>query len=180
MLRGRAVDLKLFDIAHQHERIHVVSRHPAGTEHADHFRIFAAHATHADAAVGADAHMLEHAIVDECERLAVAHAGEKDQAAIEPRLDAVSFVNAAAAMFALKHDVGFHPDREITSCGTALHRAPLVGQADLRSRDLDIDPRSAYRLSGDEVCIRHFQHLDRVRHGENTGDIVVVDDQSHA
>ena len=180
MRRRRAVDLQLFDIAHQHERIHVASRHAAGADHANDFGIFAAHAAYADAAVGADAHMLQHAVIDQGEGLAVAHAGEKDQAAIKPWPDAVSIVNTAAAMLAFVHDVGFHPDREIAPCGAALHRAPLIGQTGLRSGNLDIDPRSAHRLSGSEIRVRPFQHLDRVRHRENTRDILVVNDQSHA
>ena len=65
------------------ERLHVGARHAAGAEHADHFGVLVRHVFHADAAVGADPHVLQMAVIDEGQRLAVLDRGQQDQAAVK-------------------------------------------------------------------------------------------------
>ena len=61
---GGAEHLQLLDGAHARERGHVGARHAAGAEHADHLGIRIGHVFDADAAVGADPHVLQVAVVE--------------------------------------------------------------------------------------------------------------------
>ena len=61
------------------------ARHAAGAEHADDLGVLVGHVFDADAAVAADPHVLQMAVVDEGERLAVLDRGEQDQAAEQAR-----------------------------------------------------------------------------------------------
>jgi len=79
---GRAVDLAQPDVAHALEGVQKRARHAARAEHADHVRILAREIFHADAGAAADAKLLQNAIVDEGERLAVLGRDQEDQAAI--------------------------------------------------------------------------------------------------
>ena len=134
--------------------------------------------TDADPSVGANTHVLEHAVVDQRERLTVLDAGEEDQPAIGSWLDTIPFLHTRAVVLALVHDVRLHTDREISACGPTLHRAPLVDYARLIGRNLDIDPRAADGIaSGQKIRVGPLQHLDRVRHRQHARDIGVVDDQ---
>ena len=68
----RAVDLARSNIADALERFEEGARHAAGTEHADNMGIFAREIFGADAGATADPHVLQHAVVDEGQRLAIA------------------------------------------------------------------------------------------------------------
>src|SRR6185436_3225352 len=98
-----------------HESIDEAPRHTSGAEHAHDLRILPTHVAHADCGIGANAHVLEHPIVNQGERLAVFDAGEEDQTAVGPGPDAESLVNACTAVLALVHDVRLHADREIAA-----------------------------------------------------------------
>ena len=100
VLLGRAEHLQLLDGAHARERLHVGARHAAGAEHADHLGVLVRHVFDADAAVGADPHVLQMAVIDEGERLAVLDRGEQDQAAEQARPRAVFLLRDDAVVFA--------------------------------------------------------------------------------
>ena len=85
VLAGRAEHLQLLDRAHAGEGLHVGARHPAGAEDADHFGILIGQIFDANAAVGADPHVLEVAVIEEGQKLAVLDRGEQDQPAEQAR-----------------------------------------------------------------------------------------------
>jgi hypothetical protein len=62
------------------------SRHAAGLQYADAARLLAGKVHGADAGAPADPHVLQHAVVDEGERLAVLRAHEEDKTEVQPRI----------------------------------------------------------------------------------------------
>ena len=160
VLLGRAEHLQLLDRAHAGERLHMGARHAAGAEHADHLGILVRHVFDADAAVGADPHVLQVAVIDEGERLAVLDRGEQDQPAEQARPRAVFLLRDDAVVLALVDDVGLHPDGEIAGGRAALHRAPLVVLAGIAGRDADVDARPADRFLGGQREIGLLQRLE--------------------
>src|SRR5262249_910613 len=124
-VRGyRAIDLAQADVAHAFEGFEEGARHAARAQHADHMRIFARKILHADAGAATDAEMLQHAVIDEGERLAVLGGEQEDHAAIGAGLTAVLLLGPVAVLVLRPgDDVGLHPDCEIAVV-RALHRAP--------------------------------------------------------
>src|SRR6185369_9986097 len=177
VLFGRAVHLDAPDFTRQQKRLGVRPGHAARAEHADDPRFFLRHILRADAGVGADAHVLEVAVVHECQRLAVVDAREQNEAAEFSRHDAVFFLRAHAFVFLLVDDVGFHADCEITRYRTALHGAPLVDFLGIARRDLHVDARPAHGVLTRELGVRGFQRPHGNVHREDAADVVVIEDQ---
>src|SRR5262249_52812377 len=88
------------------------ARHAAGAEHTDDRGVLAREVFRAERVERGDAHVLEMAVVDHGERLAVLGAEEKDEAAIKSGLNAVFVLDAHAVALGPAHDVRLHADRE--------------------------------------------------------------------
>jgi hypothetical protein len=132
---------------------------------------------HPDAGAAAHAKMLQHAVIDESERHAVAGRQQEDQPAISPRLAAIFLLGPVAGAVARPvDDVGLHPDREITVIG-ALHRAPAEITVVAFARHIHVDARPVHGAADRKLPECVFLHPDAVRHGEQGGYVVIVDDQ---
>src|SRR5262249_5709316 len=119
---GRAVNLYFRYLPYLVESLQIGARHSAGAEDADDARVGAREVFRAEPGARADAHVLEHAVVDDRERLPVSHAEDHDEAAVRARLHAILFFGHAVAPV---DDVGLHADREDADLAArALHRAP--------------------------------------------------------
>jgi hypothetical protein len=70
--------------------------HPTGTEHAQHASVVPGGVLRADRRVGAHAHVLQHAVVEDRQRLAAARGQQEDQAAVRAGLDAVLLLGAGS------------------------------------------------------------------------------------
>src|SRR5581483_1892256 len=180
VLLRRAVDLDSTYLPRQQKRFGVRARHAAGAEHADDARLLLGHIFRPDAGVRADADVLEIAVVDQRERLAVLDAGEKNEAAVVARPDAIFLLRDRPVVFLLVNDIRFHADREVAGDRSALHRAPLVDFIRIGRRDLDVDARAADRLLARELRVRFLERAHRNLHREDAADVVVVENQGHA
>src|SRR5258705_3599940 len=124
--RVGAVDFAEANVAHAGEGLQEGAGHAARAEHADDVRVLAREPFHPNARAAADAHMLEHAVIDEGERLAVAAREKIDDAAIGARLAAIFFLGPiAVVVLGPEDDIGLHADRHVAVIG-AFHRAPAV------------------------------------------------------
>ncbi len=155
------------------------ARHAAGAQHTDHLRVLVREVLHADAAVGANPHVLQVAVIDEGKQLAVLDRGQQDQAAVKAGPHTVLFLRDDALVFFFVDDVGLHADREVAGGRSSLHGAPLVVPGRIAGGNTDVDARPADRLLGGELQIRLFQRRNGVLHGEDLLDFLVVDDERH-
>ena len=71
------------------DRFGIAARHAAGSNHGEHFGIRPRQILRAETGAGAHAHVLQIAVVHERERLGVARAEQKNQAAVAPPFHAV-------------------------------------------------------------------------------------------
>src|ERR1044071_3540638 len=179
VLLGRTEHLKLLDLAHLHESLHVRARHAAGAEYANDFRVFVRKIFHTDAAVGADPHVLQVTVVDEGQRLPALDRGQKNQAAVKSWPHAVLLLRDHAFVFGFVDDVGLHANREIAGGRSSLHGAPLIVARRIAGRNSDIDAWPANRFAGGEQEIGLLQRRYCIFHGEKPFDFLVVDDESH-
>src|SRR5581483_2367749 len=131
----------------------------------------------ADAGAAADAHMLEHAVVDEGERLGIARGDEQDQAAIGAGLAAV-FVFGPVAVGVLRpgDNVGFHADGEIAVVD-AFHGAPADIAVFALAGVIHVDARPVHGAAARQLTEGFLLHADAVLHGEDFADEIVVDDE---
>src|ERR1700733_3487825 len=96
----------------------------------------------ADSSASSDAHVLQDAIINEGERLAVESRKQKDDAAIGARLPAIFFLGPiAVAVPGPGDDVGFHADGEIAVV-RAFHRTPAKITVIALAGKIHIDARS--------------------------------------
>jgi hypothetical protein len=175
--RGRAVDLAQPDVAHALEGVEKRARHAARAEHANDMRILAGEIFHADAGTAADAKVLQHAIVDEGERLTVAGRHQEDQAAIGPGLAAVFILGPVAVTVRRPGDnVGLHADGEIAVV-RAFHGAPAEIAVLALAGEVHVDARPMDGAAGGELAEGLLLHSDAIIHGEQLRDEVVVNEK---
>ncbi len=180
MRARRAEDLQPADRAHLRESVHVRASHAARSQHADHRGLAPREVLHPDRAVRAHAHMLQHAVVDDGERLAGLDRGEQHEAAEGSGAHAILLLRDDPVAFALVHDVGFHADGEVARGRSALHRSPLVGLSSVAGGNADVDARAADRFAHREPRVGFLERLDDEVHAEDLRHVAVVDDESHA
>jgi hypothetical protein len=164
------------DRPHRLESFEVGARHPTGAEDTDRLRIGAGEVFRADSGAAADPHMLQHAVVDEGERLAVACAQEQDKAGIGARLDAVFFAPEAVLAGRPGDDIGLHADRE-DAVARALHRAPPVVAVLALARHIHVETRPLDRTAARHLAKRMLLRFDAFAHGQELGDDVVVNEE---
>ncbi len=172
---GWTVDLNLFNLARLQKRLDMGARHAAGADHANDAGVFPRHILGADAGVGADPHMLQIAVIDQRQRLAVLDAVQENQAAKIPRPHAVLFLGDGALILLLVDHVRFHANGEVARHGAAFHGAPLINFLRIASRNLHIDARPADRLLARQFPISLVQRVHGQFHGQHLFDIVVVE-----
>src|SRR5581483_2550532 len=171
----RAVNLYFRYLPYLVESLQIRSRHAAGTEDADDARLGARQVLRAEPGACADAHVLEHAVVDDRERLAVAHAEDHDEAAVCAGLHAIFFFGHAVGPV---DDVGLHADREDADLAArALHRAPAVVAVGALRRHPDIHARTVDRVAFQKIVVAGLQRFEAAFHVEQLLDILVVDQQ---
>jgi hypothetical protein len=175
--RRRAEHLDVPDRPHRLEAFEIGARHPTGAEDTDRLRIGAGEVFRADSGAAADPHVLQHAVIDEGERLAVAGAEEQDKAGIGARLHAV-FALAPEAVLADRpgDDIGLHADRE-DAVARALHRAPPVVAILAFARHIHVEARPLDRAAARHLAKRMLLRLDAFAHGQELGDDVVVNEE---
>ncbi len=57
------------------------------------------------------------------------------------------------------------------------HRAPAEIAVVALARHVHVDARPVHRLAGPQLQERFLLHADAIRHGEEAGDVVIVDDE---
>ena len=124
--------------------------------------------------------MLQHAVVDEGQRLAGLDGGEQDQPTEQTRPRAIFLLRGDAVICGFIDHIRFHPDGEIARGRTALHRAELVVLGGIGGRDAHVDAGPAHRFLGRDLQIGRLQRRDGIGHRQHLADIVIVDDQGHA
>ena len=55
----------------------------------------------------------------------------------------------------------------------------MIGLVGIAGRDLNINPRTAYRFPVGEITIGFFQYIDGVLHGQDFFDNFVIDEEGH-
>jgi hypothetical protein len=93
--------------------------HTARAQHSDHLTTCICHILDANAAVAANPHMLQMAVVDEGQRFAILDRCEQDQATKEAGTRAVFLLRHHAVVIGLIDHVGFHPDGKVAGGRTA-------------------------------------------------------------
>jgi hypothetical protein len=106
-----------------------------------------------DAAIGGDAHVLEHTIIDESQRLASLYRSQEDQPTEQAGARAILFPRDGPVIHRFVDHVGLHPNREVSFGGASFHRAELVVLRRVAGRNPDIDARSADRLTDGEIPV---------------------------
>src|SRR6185437_17048764 len=103
------------------------------------------------ACAGADTHVLQNAIVNERERLAVAGRQKEDDPAVRARLAAVLLLGPVAVRAPRPgDDVGFHANREIAVI-RAFHRAPAEVAVVAFAGEVHVDARPMDRTAGRQL-----------------------------
>ena len=177
VLRRRAEDPAALDIADDGEGLEEGARHAARAQHADGVGILARQVLRPDAGAGADAHVLQVAVVDEGEGLGVLGADQEYEAAVRARLAAVLLLGpVAVGVLGPGDDVGLHADGE-EAVTRPFHGAPAEIPVLASARHVDIDPRAVNGAAGGELGERLFLDPDGVLHGQDVVDDVVVDDE---
>src|SRR5215470_15383251 len=174
-----AVNLNLFDFARQQKRFDVGKRHAARADHPDHFRILPRHILCADTRVSSHSHMLQIAVINKRDGLAVLNAGQEDQAAKPAGPETIFFLRDRALIFLFVNHVRFHANGKISGYRAAFHSAPLIDFFRILCRDLNIDSWAAYGFLPRQLGVSLFERLHGNFHGEHLFHIVVVETQSH-
>jgi hypothetical protein len=71
----RTIDLDFFDLAREQKRLNMGAGHSAGADHPDHLGILPRHVLGTDARIRADPHVLQVAVIDQRQGLAILDAG---------------------------------------------------------------------------------------------------------
>ena len=179
MLARRAEYLQLADVAYGGKCLHMRSSHAAGAQHADHFRILVGHVLYADAAVAADTHVLQDAVIDESQRFSIFDRGEKDQAAVQARPCAVLLLRGDALVFRLVDDIRLHSNREIPGRRSAFHAAELVAARCVAGWDSNIYSWPANGLAGRNAPVGLLERRDGVFDRQDLRNDVIVDKECH-
>ena len=90
--------------------------------------------------------MLQVAVIDEGQRLAVLDGRQQDQSAVKPRPHAILFLRDDTVVFRFVDDVGLHANGEVAGGRSTLHRAPLVIARRIAGGNANVDARPAHRL----------------------------------
>src|ERR1044071_8705128 len=108
----RAENTHRFDRPHLLDRFCISSRHSPRADHREHFGILARKIFRADSGAGADAHVLQIAVVHQRQRLVIALTEKKNQAAVTAALHAILVFDHKAVLVLPGEHVRFHADRE--------------------------------------------------------------------
>src|SRR5262249_52696023 len=171
---GRTIDLDLFDFAREQKRLNMGTGHAARADHSDDLGILSRHVLGTDAGVRADPHMLQVAIIDERQRLAVLDAGQENQAAKSTGTHAVFFLRDRPLIFLFVDHVRLHSYGEVAGYGTAFHRPPLIDPFLVLGGNLNVDARAADRFFARQFTVSFVESFHGDFHSKNVLDVFVV------
>src|SRR5262245_41684503 len=128
--------------------------------------VFAREPLGADARAAAYTHVLQHAIIDEGERLAVPRREQIDDAAIGARLAAVFLLRPIAVrMLGPEDDIGLHADGHPLVV-RAFHRAPTLVAIFALAGKIESDARPVGRAAEPDLLERLLLDTDAILHGQ--------------